>query len=145
MAIVDPELERQRLTELYSRMADGELEELAEDLASLTDTAQQALKEEMVRRGLAVALPDSMLVTDDRKPVALEPVFGSNNWSEASVVKGLLESNGIEVTTEPSSGVALYLEVGFAGSIVLLVRAEEAAEARRLIDESEQQAPDSEE
>lgn len=145
MGTIDPEEERKRLTELYSGMADGELEELAIDFASLTDVARRTLKEEMVRRGLAFALPDSMLVTDDRKPVALEPVFGSNNWSEASVVKALLESNGIEVTTEPSSGVALYLEVGFAGSIVLLVRAEEADEARRLIDESEQQAPDSEE
>jgi hypothetical protein len=145
MGTIDPEQERQRLTELYSGMADGELEELAIDFASLTDVARRTLKEEMVRRGLAFALPDSMLVTDDRKPVALEPVFGSNNWSEASVVKGLLESNGIEVTTEPSSGVALYVEVGFAGSIVLLVRAEEADEALRLIEESARQAPDSEE
>jgi len=145
MGNIDPEEERKRLTELYSGMADGELEEFAEDFASLTDVARRTLKEEMVRRGLAFALPDSMLVTDDRKPVALEPVFGSNNWSEASVVKALLESNGIEVTTEPSSGVALYLEVGFAGSIVLLVRAEEADEARRLIEESARQAPDSEE
>lgn len=145
MGTIDPEQERKRLTELYSGMADGELEELAEDLASLTDTAQRALKDEMVRRGLAFALPDSMLATEDRKPVALEPVFGTNNWSEASVVKALLESNGIEVTTEPSSGVALYVEVGFAGSIVLLVRAEEADEARRLIEESARQALDSEE
>jgi hypothetical protein len=145
MGTIDPEQERKRLTEVYSGMADGELEELAEDFASLTDVARRTLKEEMVRRGLAFALPDSMLVTDHRKPVALEQVFGTNNWSEASVVKGLLESNGIEVTTAPSSGAALYLEVGFAGSIVLLVRAEEAEEARRLIEESEQQAPDSEE
>lgn len=145
MGTIDPEQERKRLTELYSGMADGELAELAEDLASLTDVARRTLKEEMVRRGLAFALPDSMLVTDDRKPVALEPVFGTNNWSEASVVKGLLEANGIEVTTEPSSGVALYLEVGFAGSIVLLVRAEEADQALRLIEEPAQQAPDSEE
>jgi len=145
MAIVDPELERQRLTELYSRTADGELEQLAEDFASLTDTAQRALKEEMVRRGLAVALPQSMLATDDRKPVALERVFGTDNWSEASVVKGLLESNGIEVTTEPPSDVALYRGAVFAGWVVLLVRAEEADEARRLIDESARQAPDSEE
>lgn len=145
MGTIDPEQERKRLTELYSRMADGELEELATGFASLTDTAQRALKDEMVRRGLAYALPDLMLATDDRKPVALEAVFGSHNWTEASVVKGLLESNGIEVTTEPSSGVALYQEVGFAGSIVLLVRAEAADEARRLIEESKQQAPDSEE
>jgi hypothetical protein len=145
MGTIDPEQERKRLTELYSGMADGELEELAIDFASLTDVARRTLKEEMVRRGLAFALPDSMLVTDDRKPVALEPVFGTNDWSEASVVKGLLQSNGIEVTTEPSSGVALYVEVGFAGSIVLLVRAEEADETRRLIEESEQQALKSEE
>jgi hypothetical protein len=144
MGTVDPEQERKRLTELYSRMADGELEQLAEDLASLTDTAQQALKGEMVRRGLAVALSQSMLATDDRKPVALEGVFGTDNWSEASVVKGLLEASGIEVTTEPPSDVALYRGAVFAGWVVLLVRAEKAEEARRLIEESAGQASDSE-
>jgi ribosomal protein L37AE/L43A len=48
----DPLVEWQRLTELYSRMYDDELLNLAADSVDLTETAQQALRQEMRRRGL---------------------------------------------------------------------------------------------
>jgi hypothetical protein len=46
----DPE--RERLMDVYSRMADGEIEEIAADEASLTGVARQVLHDEIARRGL---------------------------------------------------------------------------------------------
>ena len=42
----------QRLTQLYSEMGDGELEELNASIADLTEVAQQVLRDEMKKRGL---------------------------------------------------------------------------------------------
>jgi hypothetical protein len=49
---VNPAEEWQRLTEYYREISDGELLELAADLADLTETAQQVLRGEMRNRGL---------------------------------------------------------------------------------------------
>ncbi len=49
---VDPIAEWQRLTEQYRKMSEEELGELAFDIDSLTDTAQQVLRSEMNSRGL---------------------------------------------------------------------------------------------
>jgi hypothetical protein len=48
----DPFVERQRLGELYSKMYDDELINLAIDAADLTATAQEVLRQEMRTRGL---------------------------------------------------------------------------------------------
>ena len=48
--------EAQRLTEHYSQMYDGELENLAADLTDLTDVAQQVLRDEIKKRGLDATL-----------------------------------------------------------------------------------------
>jgi hypothetical protein len=49
---IDADRERQRLNKLYAAMSDGELEMLGTDPAALTEWARQALRAEMVRRGL---------------------------------------------------------------------------------------------
>lgn len=48
----DPLMDWQRLTDLYRKMYDDELLNLAADAADLTETAQQALRQEMRSRGL---------------------------------------------------------------------------------------------
>ena len=53
---LDPEQERQRLTELYSGMTPEELENVADDAASLTDVARETLRTELSRRGLAISV-----------------------------------------------------------------------------------------
>lgn len=45
--------EAQRLTEHYSQMYDGELLNLADDSADLTEIAQQVLRDELKKRGLS--------------------------------------------------------------------------------------------
>ncbi len=49
---MDPSRDWQALSELYRSKSDGELNELAEDFASLTEVAQQVLRGEMQSRGL---------------------------------------------------------------------------------------------
>lgn len=61
---VNPAEDWQRLTEHYREVSDEELEELADDYGDLTETAQQALRSEMLIRGLgdplAPAKPGSL-------------------------------------------------------------------------------------
>jgi hypothetical protein len=75
----------------------------------------------------------------------LEAVFTTNNDSEALVVRGLLESNGIEVYMKtPEAPIQVFpSNATDLGRVRLLVRAERADEARRVIDESEFEGPES--
>jgi len=50
---MDPDRERQRLKQLYRGMSDGELERLGGDPGELTEWAREALRAEMLQRGLA--------------------------------------------------------------------------------------------
>ena len=65
----------------------------------------------------------------------LVKVFDSEQESEAMVVSGLLESAGID-SNVTSTDAAQSIYPGVGGSIVM-VREEQAEEARRIIDESE--------
>jgi len=52
VATIDPDRERQRLKQLYRGMSDGELERLGRDPGELTEWAREALRAEMLERGL---------------------------------------------------------------------------------------------
>jgi hypothetical protein len=80
--------------------------------------------------------PVEMEREDDQKPDAnekLEAVFDTADESEALVVQGLLESNGIE-TMETTLDAPQDVLPG-VGGIVLSVRQEQAAQARLMIEE----------
>ena len=55
MGKVDWEKERQRLTVLYAKMENGELNKIAADFDSLNEVAREALRDEMAKRGLQVS------------------------------------------------------------------------------------------
>ena len=52
MGQIDEQRERKRLVELYAGMEKGELEEIARDAGSLTPVAREALRTEMLSRGM---------------------------------------------------------------------------------------------
>ena len=54
--IPDPEQERERLAHVYSGMTAEELENVANDAASLTDVAREALQTEITSRRLAITV-----------------------------------------------------------------------------------------
>jgi len=87
--------------------------------------------------------PVEMQRDDEFKPDAnekLEQVFDTADESEAFVVRGLLESNGIE-TLESALDAPQDILPG-VGGIVLRVRQEHAAEARVIIEEYRRDAQD---
>ena len=72
----------------------------------------------------------------------LVKVFDTEQESEAMVVRGLLEANGIEAMIENLDAPQDVLPG--VGGVVVLVRADQAEEAARLIEESRTDIPDDE-
>ena len=68
----------------------------------------------------------------------LVKVFDSEVESEAMIVKGLLESNGID--SDLTSAMLLQDAFPGLGGMIILVRAEDAETARRVIEENRQAA-----
>jgi hypothetical protein len=68
-------------------------------------------------------------------------VFDAEQESEALVVRGLLESNGIESLTQP---VDLEQDLFPVGGVAILVREEQADAAKELIEAYRQEEPASE-
>jgi len=68
----------------------------------------------------------------------LVKIFDTEQESEALVVKGLLESAGID--SDLKSGSLVQDAFPGLGGMIILVREEDAARARQLIAESKQQA-----
>ena len=81
----------------------------------------------------------SNATTEERRPdpnEKLVKVFDSEQESEALVVKGLLDSAGIE--NDLKSGSLLQDAFPGLGGMIILVREEDAEKARSLIEESRQ-------
>ena len=72
----------------------------------------------------------------------LVKVFDTEQESEAMVVRGLLEANGIDSVIENLDAPQDVLPG--VGGVIVLVRAEQAAEAARLIEESRTDLPEDE-
>ena len=98
MARQDPEEERQRLSELYAGMSDGELEAVAEDSAELTDVARQALTDELARRNseAAVVVNTAARGRDSMESADVVSIRQFMNLPEALLAKGALDSAEIE-------------------------------------------------
>jgi hypothetical protein len=77
--------------------------------------------------------------TKERRPdpnEKLVKIFDSEEESEALVVKGLLDSAGIENDLTSASGSFLQDAFPGLGGVIILVREEDAEKARGLIAES---------
>jgi hypothetical protein len=70
----------------------------------------------------------------------LVKIFDSEQESEAMIVKGLLDSAGID--NDLKSGSLLQEAFPGLGGMLILVREEDAEKARQLIADSRQQSPD---
>src|SRR5258705_7622670 len=91
----DFEQERERLARQYSGMTPEELEKVAAEAVSLTDGAREALKAEIVSRGLAITLSEATGVdVVEERGLVMIPRFQS--LTEALLAKGSLDSSGIE-------------------------------------------------
>lgn len=148
----DPTRERQRLQDEYSRMMDGELEQLALVEVDLTELARQILREQMSLRGLpheppqpsrgnpalsssgAPAVPLATNDLESQSDLCVVRRFAS--FPEALVARGLLNYSGVSchLADENTLGSNPLLSHALGG-VRLFVRESELNEATKLLDE----------
>lgn len=115
-------------------MSDGEIEELARDARSLTETATEILAVEIGRRGLRLSLVDS--AADDQIPAG-PVVLRRFSWLlEAVIARSVLDSAGIECLLPDENTLRMnWLWTIALGYVGLWVRADDAADAAQLLDQ----------
>src|SRR6266852_6116195 len=89
MGQIDEQRDRKRLAELYAGMEKGELEEIAGEADSLTPVAREALRSEMLSRGMEALPAKSMLDS-----AGIESFLGDENlvrldWFYSNLVGGI--------------------------------------------------------
>jgi hypothetical protein len=142
--------ERQRLSQLYAAMSDGELRELAREAASLTDDARTALASEMERREItAEERGDAEDPSEGILPEAefrdLLTIRQYRDLPEALLAKSVLESAGIECFLGDDNLIRMdWLWSNLLGGIKLRVRQEDALVASRLLEGDSLQRDDAE-
>lgn len=135
MPIFEDSNERRRLADTYAAMTDGELQRLARNPEALTETAWEALEDELDRRDLDLPVdpPDADGRMDFQKLVTIRQF---RDLPEALLAKGSLESAGIECFLRDDNLVRLdWFISNFIGGIKLCVRPEDAQTALQLLDE----------
>jgi hypothetical protein len=137
MSVLQDPYERLRLERLYRGMSDEELRQVAsasED--ELTDDAQDALDEELDRRGIEVE-PAEFPDTEPEPQVSkLATVAKFRDTPEALLAKGALESAGIECYLGDENVVRLdWFISNFIGGIKLRVHEEDVEASRQILNQ----------
>ena len=162
MAKIDPEQERRRLIEFYSRQLDGELEKVATQAHELTELAREALRAELTRRGLSADLVETAPVIAKKEltvqpgdpppetPRPTEPpepdgelelrqlvtIRKFRDLPEALLAKGSLESADIESVLIDDNLVRLdWFWSNLMGGIKLQVDPENVEAAQTILDQ----------
>jgi hypothetical protein len=133
---LDEQHERRRLAETYSGMTDAELQNLARRPESLTEVAWEVLDDELDRRDLELLEEEA---PEDREELELRELVTIRQFRdlpEALLAKGSLESAGIECFLADENLVRLdWFISNLIGGIKLNVRAADAVNAQKLLDE----------
>jgi hypothetical protein len=133
---LDRQRERRRLADNYAAMTDGELQRLARNAESLTELAWDALEDEMDRRHLECAEDPAPEPRQEMEMRELVTIRQFRDLPEALLAKGSLESAGIECFLADENLVRLdWFISNFIGGIKLNVRAADAENAQKLLDE----------
>lgn len=139
MAFLDDVPERHRLKRVYAAMTDGELQNLARAPESLTETAWDALEDELDRRDLEIEDEEDAQEEEPREELALQNLITIRQFRdlpEALLAKGSLESTGIECFLRDDNLVRLdWFISNFIGGIKLCVRPADVINAQNLLDQ----------
>src|SRR5438445_13317529 len=136
----DDQKERRRLAEWYASLEEGELKGIAGDADSLTELAREALRSEMLRRGME-APPAERGASETPRSGGEAPgpimVGRYRDSGEAMIAKSMLDSAGIECFLGDENLVRLdWFYSNLIGGIQLMVREEDAETARKLPEET---------
>jgi Putative prokaryotic signal transducing protein len=135
-SFLDEQRERRRLAANYADMPDGELQRLAGNAECLTELAWDALEDEMDRRHLELAADPAAEPRQHMEMRQLVTIRQFRDLPEALLAKGSLESSGIECFLADENLVRLdWFISNFIGGIKLNVRAADAENAQKLLDE----------
>lgn len=139
---IDAAQERKRLMDVYSHMTDDELQELAEDTASLTGLASQVLNDEMASRGLSPSQPDPDGSQDEVTLRKMETIRSFPDVMQAWLAQSSLESAGIECRLLDDNMVRLDWGASIVlGGVKLQVKPEDAETALALLDQPVPEEP----
>jgi len=139
---IDPAQERKRLMDVYSHMTDGELQELAEDTASLTGLASHVLNDEMASRGMSPSQPDPDGSQDEVTLRKMETIRSFPDVMQAWLAKCCLESAGIECCLVDDNMVRLDWGASIVlGGVKLQVKPEDAETALAILDQPVPEEP----
>ncbi|MGA7908631.1 MAG: DUF2007 domain-containing protein [Candidatus Sulfotelmatobacter sp.] len=120
----------------YAAMADGELLKLAQHPESLTDTAWEALEDELDHRDLECIEEEPAASRPQLELRDIITIRQFRDLPEALLAKGSLESAGIECFLRDDNLVRLdWFISNFIGGIKLCVKAQDVENARQLLDE----------
>lgn len=134
MTMVNSDEERQRLTEFYAQMSEGELLKVCVDVESLTDVARQVLQLEFERRGMDTTLFDSKSGADTAEYRELTMIRRFRDLPEALLAKTSLESTGIECFLADENIVRIdWFWSNLLGGVKLHVRTEDADAALEIL------------
>jgi hypothetical protein len=116
----------------YSEMSDGELLNIALQPWTLSNTAWEALGEELDRRDLELPEPEPEPAVPDRRSLFLLRKF--RDLPEALLAKGGLDSAGVESVLVDDNIVRMdWLWSNLLGGVKLLVDAENAEAANEIL------------
>src|SRR6267143_1179092 len=134
----DEQKERRRLADMYASLEGEELQEIAADADSLTEPAREALRSELLSRGMQVRPAKreaSETSGSEREPPGPIMVGRYRDSGEAMIAKSMLDSAGIECFLGDENLVRIGLS-NLVGGIKLMVREEDAETARKLLEEN---------
>ncbi len=133
MATIDPEQERSRLVETYSRQTDAKLEEVAAQGYELTDVARTALRSEMTKRGLSAPVVE-YAPGDELEMRHRLTIRAFRDLPEALLAKGSLDSAGIDCALVDDNVVRMdWLWSNSMGGVKLQVDAEDVPAAEEIL------------
>jgi hypothetical protein len=132
--MVDSDERRKQVAQLYASMREEELNELADEAWTLTESGKELLRAELARRGLEFELAGAAsLDVRSGNPVAIRRFRHS---PEALLAKGFLESAGIESFLMDEITVRMdWLWSNALGGIKFCVRAEDDEDAIQLLNQ----------
>lgn len=117
-------------------MADGQLENLADEASSLTQIAQEVLKRELARRKLQPQLRESEPAEEPPPPPPeLVTLRQYMNIQDALLAKSVLDSAGIDCRLGDENMIRMdWFYSNVVGGVKLWVRADDVAAAASLLD-----------
>jgi hypothetical protein len=130
---IDPVQEHERLAKLYSGMTDEELDKLLDAADELSETARDALKAEIERRGGHVEYQWEPAPTEVAHP-NLVAVARFRDLEQATIARGVLQSAGIESFLADENTVRMdWFWSNMIGNMRLMVREEDAETAAQIL------------